>query len=104
MEKGLMRVEVNISVSKTKTFGTKVEIKNLNSFKVVQKAIDYCQAEGQLADTRFTLKDLNIISEVFSVTLTGLYHSRIPYPGAGALMQPSDSPTIPLSKTNSEQK
>ncbi len=41
MEKGLMRVEVNISVSKTKTFGTKVEIKNLNSFKVVQKAIDF---------------------------------------------------------------
>ena len=41
MEKGLMRVEVNISVSKTKKFGTKVEIKNLNSFKVVQKAIDF---------------------------------------------------------------
>ncbi len=41
MEKGLMRVEVNISVSKTKSLGTKVEIKNLNSFKVVQKAIDF---------------------------------------------------------------
>lgn len=41
MEKGLMRVEVNISVSKTKKFGTKVEIKNLNSFKVVEKAIDF---------------------------------------------------------------
>ena len=41
MEKGLMRVEVNISVSKGKTLGTKVEIKNLNSFKVVEKAIDF---------------------------------------------------------------
>lgn len=41
MEKGLMRVEVNISVSKTKKFGTKVEIKNLNSFKVVEKAVDF---------------------------------------------------------------
>ncbi len=41
MEKGLMRVEVNISVSKSKNLGTKVEIKNLNSFKVVQKAIDF---------------------------------------------------------------
>ena len=41
MEKGLMRVEVNISVSKTAKLGTKVEIKNLNSFKVVQKAIDF---------------------------------------------------------------
>lgn len=41
MEKGEMRVEANISVSKTDKFGTKVEIKNLNSFKVVQKAIQY---------------------------------------------------------------
>ena len=41
MEKGLMRVEVNISISKDKTLGTKVEIKNLNSFRVVQKAIDF---------------------------------------------------------------
>jgi len=41
MEKGLMRVEVNISLSKRETLGTKVEIKNLNSFKVVEKAIDF---------------------------------------------------------------
>src|SRR3989344_4720921 len=41
MEKGLMRVEVNISLSKGKTLGTKVEIKNLNSFKVVEKSIDF---------------------------------------------------------------
>ncbi len=41
MEKGQMRVEVNISVSKTSKFGTKVEIKNLNSFKVVEKAVDF---------------------------------------------------------------
>jgi len=41
MEKGEMRVEANISVSDTDTLGTKVEIKNLNSFKVVEKAIEY---------------------------------------------------------------
>ncbi len=41
MDKGEMRVEANISVSKTDTFGTKVEVKNLNSFKIVEKAIDY---------------------------------------------------------------
>jgi aspartyl-tRNA(Asn)/glutamyl-tRNA(Gln) amidotransferase subunit B len=41
MEKGEMRVEANISVSKTETFGTKVEVKNLNSFKSVEAAIDY---------------------------------------------------------------
>ncbi len=41
MEKGEMRVEVNISVSKQKTFGTKVEVKNINSFKAAGKAIDF---------------------------------------------------------------
>jgi len=41
MEKGEMRVEANISVSKTDAFGTKVEVKNLNSFKAVERAIEY---------------------------------------------------------------
>lgn len=42
MEKGEMRVEANISVSDVfENFGTKVEVKNLNSFSVVGKAIDY---------------------------------------------------------------
>lgn len=39
MERGEMRVEVNISVSKTDTFGTKVEVKNINSFKAAEAAI-----------------------------------------------------------------
>ncbi|GAB4481235.1 MAG: HDIG domain-containing protein [Anaerolineales bacterium] len=47
---------------------------------VVQKALEYCQRENQLADTRFTLKDLTIITESFVTTLTGLYHPRISYP------------------------
>ncbi|MCI0542190.1 Asp-tRNA(Asn)/Glu-tRNA(Gln) amidotransferase subunit GatB [bacterium] len=42
MEKGEMRVEANISVSSEEgKLGTKVEIKNLNSFRVVEKAIEY---------------------------------------------------------------
>jgi len=41
MEKGQMRVEVNISLSKTEKLGTKIEIKNLNSFRSVEKSIDY---------------------------------------------------------------
>ncbi len=39
MEKGEMRVEANISVSPNDTFGTKVEVKNLNSFRAVERAI-----------------------------------------------------------------
>lgn len=41
MEKGEMRVEANISISETETFGTKVEVKNLNSFKSVGDAIAF---------------------------------------------------------------
>jgi len=42
MEKGEMRVEANISVSDDKNkLGTKVEVKNLNSFKSVERAIKY---------------------------------------------------------------
>lgn len=42
MEKGEMRVEVNISLSKKKgKLGTKVEIKNLNSFRAAEQAIEY---------------------------------------------------------------
>ena len=41
MEKGEMRVEANISVSQNKTLGVKVEVKNLNSFKAVEKAIEF---------------------------------------------------------------
>jgi len=42
MEKGQMRCEVNVSLRSAKgKMGTKVEIKNLNSFRVVEKSIDY---------------------------------------------------------------
>jgi len=43
MEKGEMRVEANISIAKEgeNGLGTKVEVKNLNSFRVVGRAIEY---------------------------------------------------------------
>jgi aspartyl-tRNA(Asn)/glutamyl-tRNA(Gln) amidotransferase subunit B len=41
MEKGEMRVEANISVSDTDMYGTKVEVKNLNSFRSVEGAIEF---------------------------------------------------------------
>lgn len=43
MEKGSLRCDANVSIrpqSET-AFGTKVEIKNMNSFRAVQKALDY---------------------------------------------------------------
>lgn len=42
LEKGEMRIEANISVSDTEgVFGTKVEVKNINSFRAVERAIEY---------------------------------------------------------------
>ena len=43
MEEGSMRCDVNISIMKngSKTFGQRVEIKNLNSIRNVQRSIDY---------------------------------------------------------------
>ncbi len=42
LEKGEMRIEANISVARdTRTLGTKVEVKNLNSFRSVERAIAY---------------------------------------------------------------
>lgn len=41
LEKGEMRIEANVSVSSGKTLGTKVEVKNLNSFRSVERAIAY---------------------------------------------------------------
>lgn len=53
MEKGEMRVEANISISPSSapegTLGTKVEVKNLNSFRSVERAIAYeCERQAAL--------------------------------------------------------
>ena len=49
MEEGSLRCDVNISVMPvgSKVFGTKVEIKNMNSMRFIQKAIEY-ETIGQI--------------------------------------------------------
>jgi len=41
LEKGEMRLELNLSLSKDEKFGTKVEVKNLNSFRAFEAAAAY---------------------------------------------------------------
>jgi putative nucleotidyltransferase with HDIG domain len=48
--------------------------------EIVRKTIEFCQKEGQLDNTRLTLKDLSIITESFVQTLKNTYHPRIRYP------------------------
>ena len=41
MEKGQMRLEANVSISATEILGTKVELKNINSFRAMERAVEY---------------------------------------------------------------
>jgi aspartyl-tRNA(Asn)/glutamyl-tRNA(Gln) amidotransferase subunit B len=53
MEKGAMRCEPNVSVRPvgTEGLGTKVEVKNLNSFRAVKQALDYeIQRQAQMLE------------------------------------------------------
>ncbi len=53
MEEGALRVDVNISVHQEgDVFGTKVELKNMNSFRAVEKAIKYeVERQTELLET-----------------------------------------------------
>lgn len=72
MEKGQMRVEVNISISSDSKLGTKVEIKNLNSFRAVEKAIDYeiARQEEVLDDKEKVIQETRGWDEKKQVTLS----------------------------------
>jgi len=62
MEKGEMRVEANISISiDKKVLGTKVEVKNLNSFRSVERAIKY--EVDRMTDLLESGKGLEIVQE-----------------------------------------
>ncbi|MBQ9803926.1 MAG: Asp-tRNA(Asn)/Glu-tRNA(Gln) amidotransferase subunit GatB [Lentisphaeria bacterium] len=59
MEKGQMRCDVNISLRPvgTEKFGTKIELKNLNSFRAVHRAIDFeIERQTELLDQGVVLK------------------------------------------------
>ena len=59
MEKGQMRCDVNISLRPVgqREFGTKIELKNLNSFRAVHRAIEYeISRQAELLDQGVTLK------------------------------------------------
>ncbi|MCX8081787.1 MAG: Asp-tRNA(Asn)/Glu-tRNA(Gln) amidotransferase subunit GatB [bacterium] len=75
MEEGSLRCDANISVRKygETEFGVKIEIKNMNSFKAVRKALEYearrqitCLEEGEILrqETRLWNEDLQITEEM----------------------------------------
>ncbi len=59
MEKGMMRFDLNISLrlAGTEKFGNKVEVKNLNSFRSLEKAITFeIERQAKILDEKGTIK------------------------------------------------
>lgn len=65
--------------SRTLSDPTPSRIKNL-----VQSRVKHVFMDGQLDECELTLSDLNKISDVFSRTLSGIFHQRIDYPEAAS--------------------
>ena len=47
---------------------------------IVQKIIEARMSDGELDDSGLTLNDIAVVREKFIQLLTGIFHSRIPYP------------------------
>lgn len=60
--------------------------------EIVQKVIDASQQNGQLHNTKLTLRDLKLVTDSFVSTLRGTLHPRVEYPSASGV------PTKPRSK------
>ena len=71
--------------------------------KIIQCVFDRCQKEGQLDDTRLTLRDLNRAAESFYNSLKGVYHRRIIYPEMPQVPGAAQIPTQPLAGTNEQE-
>ena len=56
--------------------------------ELIKDTIDTRIAEHQLNDVNLTPKDLNIILEIFTSTLKGVYHPRLEYPTLDQKTQP----------------
>ncbi len=66
--------------------------------QLIKNVFDRCQRDGQLDDTRLTLRDLNLAAESFAGTLKGMYHARIAYPELRPKNAGADLPTQPNSR------
>ena len=96
MEKGEMRVEANISVSKisngkNKILGTKVEIKNLNSFRAMERAVLY-EIKRQ---TELLLRGEKVIQETRGWDEGEAVHVRTAYEGGSADYRYFPDPDLP---------
>ena len=48
---------------------------------MVDTLVDGAIADGQLADSELTFKDVVAVKRAFTATLASMYHARLDYPG-----------------------
>lgn len=65
--------------------------------KIVLSTIETAQKLGQLDNTRLTLRDLSLITDLFVTILRGTHHQRINYPKEQAAIE-GNSITLPRKK------
>ncbi|MGC4048095.1 MAG: HDIG domain-containing protein [Armatimonas sp.] len=56
----------------------------------IASLIEDKRADGQLDDSELTLRDLSIVQDVFTRTLTGTLHARIAYPTSASTTKPEN--------------
>jgi cyclic-di-AMP phosphodiesterase PgpH len=94
----LMLADTSESTVRARKPANKQEI-----FSIVREIVESRIADGQLAESNLTLKDLEIIRSVFVEMLQGVFHPRINYP-ANALSRlhtqelPAPAPALPAEK------
>ena len=65
--------------------------------KIVLTTIESAQKQGQLDDTRLTVRDLSIITDLFVTILRGTHHHRINYPKEQSAIEGTIT-TVPTKK------
>ncbi len=73
----LMFADGTEAINRAKRPQTEAELR-----EIVQKVIETAQQNGQLDNSRLTLRDLKLVSDSFVATLRGGLHSRVEYPTA----------------------
>jgi putative nucleotidyltransferase with HDIG domain len=63
--------------------------------KLILTTIESAQKQGQLNETRLTLRDLSLITDLFVTILRGTHHQRINYPKEEPLATDSQAVTVP---------
>lgn len=71
---------------------------------IVTKIFDAILSDGQLDECDLTLREVTRIRETIIVSLTGLYHSRIDYPGFNPPSHDAAKPQLPAADIDSEER